>query len=104
MKLETGDTFAVIRGKYLGKFILFIEEERGFNKFLMMPGTFKVLLLKNKDFEPKVTWEKVDNIFGENYFNYVERVPENVRDVMVVQFKETIKEDTNIISDIFALK
>lgn len=102
--MESGDMFAVIRGKYLGKFLIFIEESKGFYNFLMLPGNFKIFYIKKKDFSSHTEWENVNNLYKEKYFNYVDKMPEEHLKVFKEQYKDTAKCKDNYISDIFALK
>ena len=46
-----GNCYAINRGKYTGKFIVFVRKNGRYNEFLVIPGSFKILILDKKDLE-----------------------------------------------------
>ena len=44
-----GNCYAINRGKYTGKFIVFVRKNGRYNEFLVIPGSFKILILDKKD-------------------------------------------------------
>lgn len=103
--MKSGDCFAIERGKYTGKFIVFIKEEKSFYHFLMMPGDFKILVLKNKDFEKALhepDLKTASEIKVPSFINFVETIPQEVYSTIELQFQKTKQNKKNIISDLFS--
>ena len=61
MELQ-GNCYAINRGKYAGKFIIFVRKNGKYNEFLVIPGSFKILILDKKDLEKAKEETIKDNI------------------------------------------
>ena len=105
MNLNPGDFYAVLRGKYKGKCVVFIEKDKNFSYFLMVPGVLKILYLKDKDVEGAINGTSPkgkDDLDRMVYWDYIETLPENVYAVNKAQFDEMKSDKGNFICDIFA--
>ena len=102
--MQKGNLYAVTHGKYLGKFLIYMESDKGFHNFLMMPGNFNVLFLKKLDFINNLFENKDDLLKKIYYFEFVEQLPDKILETFEAQYKETKKNKNNWISDVLALK
>lgn len=104
MELQ-GNCYAINRGKYAGKFIIFVRKNGKYNEFLVIPGSFKILILDKKDLEKakeETILDKATDFVVESYITFVEKLPDEVFEVIKLQFLETEKNKKNFINDLFA--
>lgn len=100
-----GNCYAINRGKYTGKFIVFVRKNSRYNEFLVIPGSFKILILDKKDLEKakeETILDKATDFVVEPYITFVEKLPDEVFEVIKLQFLETEKNKKNFINDLFA--
>lgn len=73
--------------------------------FLVIPGSFKILILDKKDLEKakeETILDKATDFVVEPYITFVEKLPDEVFEVIKLQFLETEKNKKNFINDLFA--
>lgn len=100
-----GNCYAINRGKYTGKFIVFVRKNGRYNEFLVIPGSFKILILDKKDLEKakeETILDKATDFVVEPYITFVKKLPDEVFEVIKLQFLETEKNKKNFINDLFA--
>lgn len=76
-----------------------------YNEFLVIPGSFKILILDKKDLEKakeETILDKATDFVVEPYITFVEKLPDEVFEVIKLQFLETEKNKKNFINDLFA--
>lgn len=103
--MKSGDCFAIERGKYTGKFIVYVKTYLGFYYFLMMPGNFKILKISQKYFEQALEKPNIGSLSNEipipPMISFVENLPQEVYEQIEAQYNEVIKNSKNIVTDIF---
>jgi len=81
LKFDTGDTYAVTTGKYLGEFFVYIESCQKSKCFLSLP----------KMINRRIEEEKIDHAINNNILEFQEKLPHKVRRVCVQQYQQNEK-------------
>ena len=96
--MEKGDCFAVERGQYAGKFIVYIGAYGNRYQFLMMPGNFQILSLSDRELKFAQEDTLIQGV--PPYMNFVENLPQDVFSVIESQYNEIKKSGLKAITSI----
>lgn len=96
--MKKGDCFAVERGQYVGKFIVYIGAYGNQLQFLMMPGVFQILSITEKEFDYARRDSSVDGV--PSFINFVENLPDYVFEVIEAQYNELKKDNGKVLQTI----
>lgn len=87
--LEPGDTFAIITGKFIGKFVTYVKDYGLFHQFLMMPGDWNILELTTEEYLQCFKTTSVLDVTSKPLFEFIEKIPDNIFEVIEAQYKYT---------------
>ena len=87
--MKKGDCFAIRRGRFATKFIIYLGAYGKQLQFLMMPGDFQILSISEGEFEFARRDSSVEGV--PPFIEFIENLPDYVFEVIEAQYNELKK-------------